>query len=752
VGLIAPMVGVLLAASSGLRAEGADPEPLAEWPKAFEVRSGELVLYQPQLESYEGNALNARAAVSVTPKGKDAPVFGAAWLQARLETDLDTRMVRFESLQITDSKFPDDQTEAIAELNEILQEAVANSDLTMSLDRLLASLEVVEARREAAEQLDNEPPEIIFRSTPSVLVLIDGSPKLSKLEGYELDYVVNTSFFIVQGRSDGLYYLKGGDSWYVASDIDAAWEPAERLPAAVQDVARRIEEDEKQQEQELANADFTPPEEGTDEPLPTPEVIVRTGPAELVQTDGEPEYAAIEGTDLLYLRNSESDVVLDISTQTTYVLIAGRWFATESVTDGEWSFVEPENLPESFAIIPATSDMGNVRASVPGTQEAREAVLQNEIPQTAVVDRADAELTVEYDGEPSFEPIGETDMAYAVNTSKSVLRIEGRYYCCDDAVWFVANDPKGPWEVCVDVPEQVQDIPPESPVYNVKYVYVYDSTPEVVYVGYTPGYVNSYVYGGCVVYGTGYWYRPWYARYYYPRPVTYGFSVHYNSYTGWGFSYGMSFGWLHVGVGWGRPYYGGWWGPAGYHHGYRHGYRHGYHHGYHHGYRAGAAAGYRAGRAQTYNNVYRSRNSGIRSTGTAPRPVDRSRPGTTDRPTTADRSRPAQGRPADPGPATREARPSRENNVYTDRNGDVYRRNGDQWEKRDQSQWRPDSPSPSAPSQRDRQQVDRQRLDRERQARERGDQRARQYQSQRSSPQRQPARGGGPRGGQRGRG
>ena len=41
-----------------------------------------------------------------------------------------------------------------------------------------------------------------------------------------------------------------------------------------------------------------------------------------------------------------------------------------------------------------------------------------------------------------------------------------------------------------------------------KYAYVYDVTPQVVYVGCTPGYYGTYVWGPTIVYGTGYWYRP----------------------------------------------------------------------------------------------------------------------------------------------------------------------------------------------------------------------------------------------------
>jgi hypothetical protein len=316
--------------------------------------------------------------------------------------------------------------------------------------------------------------------------------------------------------------------------------------------------------------------------------------------------------------------------------------------------------------------MADVRSNIPGTPEADEAIMDNQIPQTAMVDRKTATLDVSYDGDPKFEAIPGTKMQYAVNTDKSVLMIDGKYYCCDTAIWFHSPAPKGPWTVCVDVPKQVQDIPPESPVYNVKYVYVYDHTPDVVYVGYTPAYYGSYIYGGCVVYGTGFYYHPWYGAYYYPRPVTYGFGVHYNPWTGWGFSYGVSYGWFHVGV----STYGGFWGAGGYHYGYHHGYAHGYHRGYHQGYNRGYAAGWAAGhnagaRPQPYKrDAYRTRPTGVQPT--------------TDRVT----NRPATGQPA--------ARP---NNVYADKSGNVYRRDSNQgWQKYTQDGWKGTGGSSSRPA------------------------------------------------------
>jgi len=307
-----------------------------------------------------------------------------------------------------------------------------------------------------------------------------------------------------------------------------------------------------------------------------------------------------------------------------------------------------------------------VLPSVAGTQQAKEAVLANTVPQTAEIDRATATVEVTYDGDPKFETCSDNGVAYAVNTDKSVLLVDNTYYCCDQAVWFVSSGPSGPWKVADTVPGAVHDLPPECPVYNVQYVYIYDSTPEVVYVGYTPAYVSSYVYGGVVVYGTGWYYQPWWGVHYYPRPVTWGFHAHYNPWTGWGFTVGVSSGWMHVGVGWGRPWPGGWWGPAGYRYGYRSGYGHGYAHGYHHGYNQGAArgyaAGYRAGQGQTSNNLYRERSNGVKATGGA------------------DVARNRQGQSAKKQP---KRAPNEKNNVYADRNGDTYRKEGQDFKKRD---------------------------------------------------------------------
>ena len=319
-------------------------------------------------------------------------------------------------------------------------------------------------------------------------------------------------------------------------------------------------------------------------------------------------------------------------------------------------FTESAELSEDFAKIPEDSEMAMVRYAVPGTEEASEAVLDAQMPQTAVVDRNKASLTVEYDGEPKFEAVEGTKLTYVVNTATPVIAVAGSFYAVDEAIWFVADKPTGKWVVATEVPGEIYTIPAESPLYYVTFVRVYSYTPEVVYVGYTQGYTNVYVYHGTIVYGTGYWYPGWYGRYYYPRPSTWGFHVRYNPHRGWSFGLSYSTGpfTFHIGRrGW---YRGGWWGPSRYR-SYRRGYRHGR--------RSGYRAGYRAGRQQSArNNIYRSQRNQQRT-----RPPEK------------------QNRP------TNQSRPDtmRANNVYSDRNGDVHRKTDKGWEQRTDKGWSQDS-------------------------------------------------------------
>jgi hypothetical protein len=695
-----------------------------DWPRKIKTDQGTIIIYQPQIESFKDDLLSSRAAISVQSTGMKEPVFGAMWFDSHVSTDRDTRTVTLLDMAVTAAKFPDIENDKVESLSRFLENEVPKWDLSFSLDDLLATVENLDQIDQINVSLDNTPPQIIFTTKPSVLITIDGDPVLKEIENSGYRYVENTPFFIVQEIGSKNYYIKGDDYWYTSPSTSGPWKNITNPPQRVSEIAEKaMGSDESQKSNKKT---------GTG---PAPVLVVATVPTELLQSDGEPNYAPIQGTSLLYMTNTDSYILKDITSQETYVLISGRWFSAISLVKGPWKFVAPEAIPADFANIPADSNFTAIRSAIPGTVESKEALLDNSIPQTAAVDRAEATVDVKYDGNPKFETIPGTDMRYAVNTDKSVILVNGGYYCVDNAIWFVSPAPVGPWTVCVDIPTAVQQIPPECPVYNIKYVYVYSYTPTVVYVGYTPGYLYSYPYHGCVYYGTGYYYHPWYGSAFYPRPVTWGFGVSWNPFTGWGFSFGMNvggpYGWFAYG--WRPPYYG-WWGPAGYRAGYRAGYVHGYYHGMAAGNRYPNHSYYGA-RNIASNNIYRNNITGVRYTG---RDVYGSgRPGTyernqrqTQRTTTSPSAKPIPTTKPSPAPATKpvpSAQPSpstkpapatkppqndrvkpttqpaqkvkpaervnQPNNIYTDKSGNVYKRDNDTWQKRENGQWKQANPA-----------------------------------------------------------
>ena len=103
-------------------------------------------------------------------------------------------------------------------------------------------------------------------------------------------------------------------------------------------------------------------------------------------------------------------------------------------------------------------------ASVPGTDQASEAVLLAQIPQTARVSKKDVKAPdVAFQGDPQFQPIEQTTVQRAVNTDKDVFKVGELYYMCYQGVWFVGKTATGPWEVASSVPEAIYQIPPSSP-------------------------------------------------------------------------------------------------------------------------------------------------------------------------------------------------------------------------------------------------------------------------------------------------
>src|SRR6266446_3619182 len=321
------------------------------WPREFEDNGAKVDIYQPQIEKWEGTDFETRSAAAITPAGSNAPVYGVFWMKARAAVDKAARIVTLNDIEVTRAMFPS-VPKLQGEYLALIRKHVPTVSKTVALDHLEASYAISEAVKKALTvPVRNDPPRIIYSTTPSLLVLVDGPPALKPMPGLDVERVINTRALILKAGFE--FYLNACDHWYQAVDVGGPWTLATSAPTSLEAA--------KQAAVASQSVDLMPP--GTNAVTTTPGIFVSTVPAELIQTEGQPNLVPIEGTDLMQVENSDNALFFYDQNQRYYVLISGRWFDASSL-EGPWGFVPYNTLPKDFAKIPATHPKANILVSV----------------------------------------------------------------------------------------------------------------------------------------------------------------------------------------------------------------------------------------------------------------------------------------------------------------------------------------------------------------------------------------------------
>src|SRR5215475_3698415 len=432
----------------------------SSWPRPFTSGGSTFMVYQPQVDKWNENLADFYCAVELKTGKESAPKYGVVWLQARTEVDKVNRLVTLDQAKITKVKFPS-APDKEPELTALLGKKLPGATKTISLDRLEAALEL-DGDAVKGVGVKNDPPKVIIATKPSMLVLIDGKTQVGDVPGTTLRSVINTRSTILYDSDKELYFLRVQDWWMQAKELEGRWEYAKKLPESIKEAEEIIAKQNEGQNNEGGQTQQQPSlkkpgEKPKDAEIPV--VYVAFEPTEMIETKGDSKYDSIPGTTLKYVANTNGNI-FRIEDGDYYILISGRWFKSKTL-DGPWSFVTAADMPPDFAKIAKDNAKSMVLASVPGTPEAKEALIANSIPQTATITRAEAKLTVQYDGEPMFIPIDGTSLSYAKNTSAAVIKVsDNDYYCVEAGVWFKAPTPQGPWNVADSVPEVIYTIPP----------------------------------------------------------------------------------------------------------------------------------------------------------------------------------------------------------------------------------------------------------------------------------------------------
>ena len=506
------------------------------WPRIYDLPSGGTILvYQPQVASWDKQThMVAYSAVSQRAKSGEKPAVGTIKIEADTQVSVTERLVSFQKMKIVEANFQTLQKEQIREITTEIDKAIPDDERVIALDRVLANLDKSQVVPRNVEGVKADPPTIFFSTTPAVIMNLDGEPIWSPIKENDLKFAVNTNWDLFQYAPTNTLYLRNNDTWLKATDVKGTWSPAGKLPASFTKLP--AEENWKDVKANLPGKPVAA--------TAVPKVFVSLQPAELILLTGAPAYRPVQGTGLQWVSNTESDVFRMGTTGAVYYLVAGRWFTAADFT-GPWTFATP-TLPADFKKIPLEHERSRVLASVPGTDQAIEAVLLAEIPQTARVNKKETKAPdVAYQGDAQFTPIEKTTVERAVNTDKDVFKVGDLYYMCYQGVWFVGKGASGPWQVAESVPEQIYQIPVSSPSHHVTYVTIEEDNDDdwVVYAA-AAGYTGMMVAWGCTVWGSGWYYPPYWGYgglypYYYPHFPTYGYSAWYNPWTG---AYGRSAG------------------------------------------------------------------------------------------------------------------------------------------------------------------------------------------------------------------
>jgi len=484
------LVALVWAQSPSPQPPPADPG----WPRIFKEGANQVTVYQPQVDSWEGyTSIRFRCAIAVTAGSGTEEKYGVAEISADTVVDTAARTVVTHNHK-REIRFPNVPDSEAATLRQVVDKVLpVQKSLTVNLDRVLAYLQPDKQTTQQPVDVNVQPPKIFYSSKPAILVIFMGPPELKPVIPDQTDLMcaVNTNWDVFYSAPDQRYYLLKGDGWLTAPDaLKGPWTPAKKLPAALSKLPAN---------DNWADVSKNVPGKPVTAP---PAVFAVAEPCELIVTKGEPSFSPVTGTKLMSVANTTSVIFLHSGEKQYYFLVAGRWFRAKNL-NGPWSAAS-SNLPADFAKIPDDSPFAYVKASVPGTREAADAVLLASVPKTTSLNRTAVTDEVVYTGDPKFVVIEGTTAKYASNTSSAVFLVEGAYYWCYQGAWLTSPSPSGPWEFATVVPAAIYTIPSSHPAYNVTYVVVQSSTPTTVTYAYTSGYSGEYVAAnGVLMFGIG---------------------------------------------------------------------------------------------------------------------------------------------------------------------------------------------------------------------------------------------------------
>ena len=201
-----------------------------------------MLVYQPQVNKWDGNRIDFRAALAIKPTGAKDETFGVIFATARTQVDKVARTVVFEDMKISKIDFPTLPEPRRGVRAPSCRRNSPPSVRTIALDRLQASLALAGVK----------PPTVAGaeQSAAGARQLLAGDPGADRRRAGassrcpaqpRFKRVINTRALILQGGLGDKFYIHVYDGWLdVERDhraVDAAV-PRPSMPGMNDDRAR----------------------------------------------------------------------------------------------------------------------------------------------------------------------------------------------------------------------------------------------------------------------------------------------------------------------------------------------------------------------------------------------------------------------------------------------------------------------------------------------------------------------------------
>jgi len=161
---VAIAIALACVLAGAVKARAQDAAAVADkWPREFNTGTATLRVHQPQVNSWQGDVIEFRAAVGATPNaGKE--MFGVIRASARTQVNRAARLVVLEDLTLTRSSFPTLRDQGASHLRALQKQFAPAASRTVALDRLEASLAASGAMppADSAANTDPAPAELLY--------------------------------------------------------------------------------------------------------------------------------------------------------------------------------------------------------------------------------------------------------------------------------------------------------------------------------------------------------------------------------------------------------------------------------------------------------------------------------------------------------------------------------------------------------------------------------------------------------------